>query len=569
MHFLRRSGFELAFLLAAPVAAVLLFDIPLIVQDRDIDPWLYTGYGQSFALMQTLYGWTYYAVRFPVMMLNGAFPGSMGPVVGYVVLRYLLVLMCGVPLYFWARRYFGVAIAAASYLFLLCNPIFPHIIQWDYTTFVSVPLALAGICVWLLPTKRLWLNRGVAGFLFCASAASHAFTGTAIGTFVIIEGFSRLWNREFGKLIWCDVLATGVGALLCFIVGVLYYYWEIGPFDPSVIISTTVMAVKAGNQYALSHTNTSLAWLETKYHVYVPYLLILASGLALGRRCISAEVSARVWRFAAIYAFAYTIYEFAFKRFIIESSVYWAHLTVVIYLLFPVCLALLSRAASGRGRTWVGTAAIVALLAVPLINRFVPSLIDVAQAATVNSLAGAIGVTILLIGCAVLVWASPKRIAIAATASAFLVAVIQVISFVEPEYRFFARVDEARELGVYRAAVEMFRVFSTYSRPDARVMLWFPVKEYSIGSIASTALLFSLNDPWQGIGMPTFGDHERERLRYPGLRYIMLLSYKSETIAAGRKKLSQEGIKVREITSRIIGQPGFYANLDLVEIMHQ
>jgi hypothetical protein len=129
----RVTPLEIAFFLLTPVFAVFLFDISLINQDGAIDPWLYVGYGRNFPLLHALYGWTYYSARFPVMILNGAFLKFPDPIVGYIALRYLLLLLCGIPLYLWARHCFGVAIAIASYLFLFCNPLFPRVVLWDLT----------------------------------------------------------------------------------------------------------------------------------------------------------------------------------------------------------------------------------------------------------------------------------------------------------------------------------------------------------------------------------------------------------------------------------------------------
>ena len=53
--------------------------ISLINQDGGLDAWLYTGYGQEFKTLQELFGWTYYAVRFPVILLDLAVPKSLDP----------------------------------------------------------------------------------------------------------------------------------------------------------------------------------------------------------------------------------------------------------------------------------------------------------------------------------------------------------------------------------------------------------------------------------------------------------------------------------------------------------
>ena len=54
------------FILLAPIAAVPLFGICLINQDRYVDPWLYTGYSRMLKPLVDIYGWRYYGIRFPV-----------------------------------------------------------------------------------------------------------------------------------------------------------------------------------------------------------------------------------------------------------------------------------------------------------------------------------------------------------------------------------------------------------------------------------------------------------------------------------------------------------------------
>jgi hypothetical protein len=564
----RVTPLEIAFFLLTPVFAVFLFDISLINQDNYVDPWFYTGYGRIFPSMHALFGWTYYSARFPVMILNGAFLKFPDPIVGYIALRYLLLLLCGIPLYLWARRFFGDAIAIASYLFLFCNPLFPRVVLWDLTTFVSIPFALAGMALWLLPMRSLALNRVLTGFLFCASIGAHAFTGTAIGTFLITEALRRLIHKDLRKLILYDVLATGFGAVLCFGIGILYYYFNIGSFNPMVIISITANAARQGDQYAITHASASLGWLGTQYHVYVPYLLILVAGAGLSRKLLSNEIAARVWIFSATYGAAFAIYQFIFGSFVLETFYYFAHLTLIVYLLFPVCLFLILRSAPPWQQQWAAAIAVLMLVALPTLTRFVPSFIDTAQTAALGSLGIAGLMVAFCILCAGLTWVATQRPTFAMLAVASLVTMVQLAPMITWEHRaIYANPRKAaKELGVYRAALEMLDVFSAYAQPTTRVMLWYPASEFSLGSIASTVLLFTVHQPYEGQGMPSFGDYERERLRYPGLRYIMLLSQRPGAVAEGLAALTHEGLILRDVTRRAIGAEGFSADLVLVEI---
>jgi SAM-dependent methyltransferase len=65
--------------------------------------------------------------------------------------------------------------------------------------------------------------------------------------------------------------------------GMLFYYLETGPFDPTIVFTLTVGAAKAGAAYAISHSTTTFDWLLVEYHIYVPYLLVLVAVVGLGR----------------------------------------------------------------------------------------------------------------------------------------------------------------------------------------------------------------------------------------------------------------------------------------------
>src|SRR4029079_19505230 len=105
MKLSRQANAEILFVLAAPIIGFFVLRISLINQLYFLDPWLYTGYGKEFKLLQQLFGWTYYSVRFPVILLNLAVPKGLDPVLGFALVRYLVFLTGGVPLYLWARHY--------------------------------------------------------------------------------------------------------------------------------------------------------------------------------------------------------------------------------------------------------------------------------------------------------------------------------------------------------------------------------------------------------------------------------------------------------------------------------
>jgi hypothetical protein len=560
---------QIAFILVAPVAAVVVFDINLINQDAMLDPWYYTGLGQNFRLLQGIFGWNYYAVRFPVIFLNTVFPGSMDPVAGYILLRYLILLACGVPLFLLSRQRFGTWIAVAAYLFLFCNPLLPRVILWDLTPFVSVPMALAGICVWHLEVRGRGLNRVLAGFLFCASIGSQAFTGTAILAFFLVELCHRLAKRQIRALILLDILAPSVGGAICFALGMLFYYIETGLLDPSIVFTATAAAAEAA---ASLHGTTSFAWLTSEYEIYIPYLLVLIAVVGLGPAMLSGSVESRLAWFGLLYASAYAVYQFAFHAFVLEIFYYFGHLTIVAYLLFPLCLAVIVKRLAISSAAFVLAPAIGMLLLFPMFNRFAPALIDTIQAWTIGSISAAIAISLAGVMCAALVRLR-SQIASALAIAVMLVGLAQLLSFASPSHRpiFLDQRDSStrghREFGVYRAAIDMLQSFSAFAKPDAKVVLWFSNDDYSLASIAAAVLEYTLQPPYQPhAGPPTIGTYELTQLQIPDIRYVMILSMSEVGLESGVHALQRAGIAVRDVLHRQIGDDAFRAYLEIVEI---
>ncbi|HEX5108646.1 MAG TPA: hypothetical protein VFV95_09380 [Vicinamibacterales bacterium] len=558
---------EWTLLLLAPPSAWLAFGIVLINQDFFIDPWYYVGYGRAFTVLYEMFGWRYYAVRFPVMMLNELSLSGVHPLIGYAVLRYLLVLGCGLPLYAWARRELGRTPAAIGYLFLVCNPLLPRIILWDLTTFVAVPMALAGFAVWLLSDRLPW--RALSGFLMMASVASHTFTGTAVAAFLAVQVVRRLRARDLRRLLLNDVAATAGGAAACFAIGCAYYLARVGPFDPTLLVTVPAETIAIGQEYVVTHSTPFSVWAAREYHVYVPPLCVAMSAVLLGRRVLENTAVASVWWFAAIYTVGYGIYQFVFNSFVLETFYYFAHLTLVVYLLIPVLVAGFSNVRSRQPQRVLAFAGAAALLVLPLTNHQAPSLgdwLDNYAYSNVPLLAG------MLVAAALLVAGGRTLVSNGAGAMAlglFLLCV-QAFTLLSPIHRrVFDSQHRDRETAVYVAALQMLDVFEEFSKPGARVIPWHCPTQYSMGSIASTVLVYSLSDPWsKGPCEARIGDFEVGQLRARP-RYVLLMNEHPEIFDAQETALRGAGYQVKERLTKTIGGDAYRATIRLVEILQE
>ena len=550
----------------APVATWGVLRFSLFNQDGYIDPWFYTGYGQIFQSMHENFGWPYYAVRFSVIALNEA-ASLLPPDLGYAILRYLLVLLCGVPLYLWARASFGRGVALLSYLFLFWNPLLPRILLWDLTTFVSVPAALAGMALWLLADRTAL--RFLAGFLWMASLAAHPFTGTAIGTFVAIQAIRRLRAREFLRLVVRDVLLPGAGAVVCLVLGLLYYRWRIGAFDPGALLRVTLDAISVGNQFAAAHRTPVATWLLREYYVFVPLLCVVLGAVLLRRRLAENTPVASVWWFAAAYSLVYAVYQFVFGRFVLETFYYFAHLTPVVFLLVPIILSEIASTAPASSRKRVVVAAAIALALIPMINRIAPARVASLDTSAIHSPAAAAGLAaagLFVFGAAG--WLIRRGRGTMAAVALFLL-LVQTLTFLHPPHQsVFDSRRAARERDLYLAASAMLKVFESYSRADAPVRLWYCSTDYSLTSMASSVLLFTLHQAFETSRqscLPRIELYERRLLLNPPA-YVMMLDETGSSFTARDEALTSEGFSLQEITSQTIGGSTFHARLRLVQL---
>jgi hypothetical protein len=558
---------EAGFLVVAPIGAVLLFDISLINQDRYVDPWFYTGYGQLFPRMVEIYGWPYYAVRFPVILGTWVLTSVLPPFEGYVAFRFLILLACGIPLYLFARGTYGVEAAVVGYAFLLCNPLLSRILLWDLTTFLAIPMVLAGMACWLLPAGPYRVARVLAGVAFLCALASHIFTVTAIGLFMLIQMALSLRSPADRRDLRLDLVAAAIGGCIAAGLGIIGYHWLVGSFDLNVLYRQQVVAIGTGNDYSRSHSRPFVEWGTRQLHVYVPPILLFAGLALLGRRLFAVSVASRVVWFALVYVGFFIVYRFYLGHFIIETFYYFGHVTVVAYLLVPVVVGELA-SREGPNERRVTFAFLGGLLVYPLAYRFlfstmeqlhrairgnVPALVTIAAAFTLWLLVAA--------------WGKGGWIARVVLATT-VVLLVQTATFSHPTHGYvFGRIDRQREAAVFEAAMTFIDITRRYDRRGERILTWWPADQHSLRSIAFTMLGYSLGPPFGTPGLPRVGDYEMRRLASPLNRYVLLMAERESQISSGRSALADAGIKLRDVASRELGGQGYRARALLVEII--
>ena len=543
----RTLALEGLYLVALPIVAVSVLGISVIDQESYVDPEFYTGYGQSFETMWEVFGLTYYAARFPIMFVNTTSQWLLPGLGGYSLLRLLVLLLCGTPLYVLARRHYGRPVAMVSYAFLVLNPLLLRILCWDLTTFLGIPAGFAGITLWHL-SSRAW-SRGVlaAGFLFGVSINSHIFTGTAIAVFLVVELVFAA--RRHHGLSWfaARVATLAAGGLLCLLFGLAFYAVTVGPVSPLALWRVTMSAVTAGRQYAVTNYVSIADYYATNYEIYVP-ILTTAAALLLNRRLLLSDtIEARITWFAAMYLAGYVVAVFILRMNIVQYFWYFGHLTIAVYLSVPVVLARLIERAGSQAAAWF----VAGLATVPVA---VASSADlwrgIVLAANGNrtivvSLAAAMVVTLVF-----LLARRPRMLACATVSLALL---LQVPYLSPPHVSVFNVRENASEAPLFETIMHYRALLDNYDRKGARVRTWYRTSQ-TMMSIASSNLMFTLQPPWTGNGMPALTETEKANLADPSTKYVLLVDPQFERVDQGLDALRAAGVRLTVLQQHTWGR---------------
>ena len=169
----RRTAAETLGLLAAPAVAFWLIHFVPIAQNSSIDPYIYTGYIHNFVDLFDRYGTKYYGVRFGLILPAQLTATLFGPIAGYFVLRYLLVLIAGVPFYLLVKQRYGLLVAWTTFFLWLTSPFLARTVLWDHPDASGVMFLFAAICLFSIEHQR---RRHLldAGAGICAGMAIHS-----------------------------------------------------------------------------------------------------------------------------------------------------------------------------------------------------------------------------------------------------------------------------------------------------------------------------------------------------------------------------------------------------------
>jgi hypothetical protein len=558
---------DVVFLLLAPFAAVPLFGICLLNQDTFVDPWFYTAYGRMLKEMVATSGWTYYNVRFPVVGSISLLSSIFAEPLGYLLLRYLVYVIAALPLYYLLSRTSGRLAAIVGVILLVASPLFARIVLWDLPIFVAIPAALAGMCLWLMPSPHRGLCKVLAGFLFAAAINSHAFVGTALASFYVAEFGMACWGARV-KRFACDAAWAAIGAVICIVLGLIYYSLAVQPVGPTTLLMQTLAAVTGGLVYHQTHMEPASVIVIRDLVIYLPLLMTVTHGVLLGRHVFSDTVAARIFWFSSIYCIFFVFFHFGAGRNVLGYFFYAAFLFPTIILQAPLILRGLTKSLSPTIATGAWTCFGTVLIAIPLLN-FHSAQTHSLFVSLYNTLAGLIVVCCIAAALLILSAIRIGRWISKLVAAAMLALLLQFTTFTDHIYaRIFSK-DSRQEFALYMASLDLIRILRTYDVSEHRVLIWYPRGEYSMASLSFMNLGHTLQPPFAvaEAGLPLIGDYERKRLNDPASAYVLLMARTNEVIDEGLAALRAAGANLQEeIRTQLGTDPAYQIKAILVTL---
>ncbi len=462
----------------SPVAIVLILRLPLINQLNYADAWFYSSYAWVPKHDFALFGWNYFAARFPSILPIAVFSRAFGPRAGYVVLRYLLAVACASSVYLCVKKSASRQAAAAAAVLLYMQPFFSRSLLWDYT-FVELAGGVIGVSLWYWSEDRRLAWTLLPGAALACSAFANANIAVAILVLIVVESVSamRLGRRalihlaaRFGMLV---VALVGV-----FIVGYLSYSVILGFFDPYDMLRPTIDFLRENSKNSAPYVRPPQLWLLHEPRLWMPVVTSVGLIATLRRRVLGLDLAARIAQLCIALTGFIWIYRFAVTSSVVE--VWWSYDIVVVATApaLGVLLYDLTKGSRSPGR-WIWAAVAISLFSAILIRSAPSPVDDIYRAFSTHR-----GLLLALLGLGVLAAALLRvRNHLSRVLCYGLFAVILAFMSYAPSVLdgrgttgIFAT-SGTREWRTYDAGERFMKLVQAYDGPSHRVFLWWPGTE--------------------------------------------------------------------------------------------
>ena len=292
-----------------------------------------------------------------------------GGLPGFIVFRYVLVLVAIVPTYLLLRRLYGRWAGAVGGIVILSSPVMITAWGTDFPDSAGVSYLIAGLACLAMPSSRhrRWWLVGSAAF-FTMAVWSIATAAPLVIVTVAIYGVIQL-SRDRAQVLRDAAFMFG-SAVTVTVLLALGSWWLLGQFD---YVVPTIQSLIYLSHHSLTVQYHSSNWRWAPYIAYllVPPAVVLVGLLALGHRMRRVPTPQLIIAAACTAQLvACVLLQFAGSVQILEEHYFSSLLWAAVNLLLAVALIELGRPIVGGSRfEWLLPAL---LIAVPLIYELHP-----------------------------------------------------------------------------------------------------------------------------------------------------------------------------------------------------
>lgn len=544
---------DVAGLLALPLVLYLVLEVSPFFVQNGVDPFIYVGYTENQPDLVTRFGFTYFAVRFGLILPGRVLSGIFGPVAGYFVLRYLLAVLCAGAVYLLARRCGSRAAGWFGAVLCLSSPILLRALMTTYSDTTGLPFLLAGTACLLMPSPHrlrwaaasgVFVGLAVNSNMFVAAVAAVAFAG-----WLAVQLLRRDWAAAAR-------LAVAAGAAVAVTAaGALYYRLAFGDGD---ILGPSIDALQAySGETARFFRAPTHDWFGFSLHLYLPLLVAVAMAAVLvtrhrqpGESRLTAILAARPLLDVLVMLVAveglYLYQQFVADGYSLETYYYTSYQFALIVLGATLAVVELAK------RPWFGETGGWVLaglaLAVPLARNLafdglelwawpaVPVVVGVTGLALVLSrwrtAAGWVGAVALVVSFVLLALAPPRNVPYAPG---------QAVRF-DPAYdqAIGNRTYEGFEL--YDLATQVPRIVPRWASDPGSVVFWYRNEPSKLNNLQSTYLWRATTLQGGGSGLPALEADQVKLLQERTPRHIVILGLDPADLALGEARLAEAGL---------------------------
>lgn len=569
-------GIELFLLFIAPLAIEASLNFQTLMQNRMIDPFVYTGYINNFTDLFQRYGLTYYGVRFGLILPSRFFTALMGPELGYLAFRYCLALLFGISLYAVAKRHLSFPVAIFTYIAALGSPYVARFIFWDHPDASGVPFLTAGICLFLLQPRRWKWAAFASGCFMGLAVHSNFFTVALIGIFALTyAGVSWRFNRDFKRLSLQSLLAVA-GISLVTVAGILYYSRATG--YSNILAPTFSIASSLSSGGMRQWRAPGVNWTLNAFHVFVPAWLALCC-LSVAHGWKGSFERTAICSYGMAVAVFYYVHQFLMDSDTLQLFYYFSYAAPAIFLMTAVIVQSLWENA-GRAKLlgiWIAGS----LMVFPWLLFSLAGSIPYFHNPTAG-VASAEEFAIIALGAlfAATMAANGKfrgaqwvaLVAMGIFCIAFETGFSTYSSAVGKRFTLRGADSQKMEWEVYRVAEQLIQAVPKKAVTPGDILFWYDNRVGNpINSIQSTYLwgFSKLNtNPPEDPGLPVLSFGQTARLNNPQWRFLGLLCDSSNELEAGIAALRNHAIGFKEEDRRVLAAGDYKVYWELVELSH-